>query len=458
MSTHHPYLAVALVSCLVGWLPCQRQVKQITKAEEAHFDAKISPDGKSVAFRGAQKIGVVGTSGGTETAVAQGANLGSFVWSPNSAGIYYLDGTTVKFVSKSGGNALSIGTGSGSLFLWGVDRADKTIYGTRSDNNNNYYVFSLPTSGSASPKDIVSITTNYWVEQVAVDFSGSKLAYFVSLQGVHKPKDLRVADADGKNEKSWSGGAKLASTTRNLAWSDAGKTVIFTTLVQQTSLTWQIGRLTAASTIPDYLTSEPMNHQRSVVGPNLSWIVCQAGVTVLNKNHQVPSVMPVDGGGRVILEPDNSWVFQGDPSIDGAGQKVAFAASYYDTNNKLTTAQVYLVELDREVVIRPRAAPGGKVSFSLPVDKGEQGMLFLSLKLLDQPFPVVGFTYGVAIDTNLMVQLLRGVGDGNSPLQLTDIPIPNDTNLKGVEVYVQGIRSPNGNTGDFTRYVELQVQ
>lgn len=458
MSMNHPLLAVACLSCLVGWLPCQRQVKQITKAEEAHFDAKISPDGKNVAFRGAQKIGVVSTTGGTEIAVAQGANLGSFVWSPNSAGIYYLDGTTVKFVAKSGGNPLTIGTGQGSLFLWGVDRADKSIYGTRSDNNNNYHVFSLSTSGSASPKDIVSIATNYWVEQVAVDFSGGKLAYFVSLQGVHKPKDLRVANSDGSNETSWSGGEKLASTTRNLCWADAGKTAIFTTLVQQVSLTWQIGRLTAASTNVEYLTGEPRNHQRSVVGSNLSWIVFQAGVTVANNNHQVPAVMPVDGGGRVILEPDNSWVFQGDPSIDGAGQKVAFAASFYDENNKLSTAQVYLVELDREVVIRPRAAPGGKVSLSLPVDKGERGMLFLSLKVLDQPFPVVGFTYAVAIDTTLMVQLLGGVGDGSSPLQLADIPIPNDTSLKGVEVYVQGIRSPNGNSGDFTRYVELQVQ
>ena len=168
--------------------------------------------------------------------------------------------------------------------------------------------------------------------------------------------------------------------------------------------------------------------------------------------------MPASGGGRVLLEPDNDWVFQGDPSIDGAGQKVAFAASFLDEKNNLTTAQVYLVELDREVVIAPRAAPGGKIDISLPVEKGEQGMLFLSVKLLPKPFTVVGFTYGVAIDTNLMVQLLNGVGDGSSPLKLSNVQIPNDANLKGIEVYVQGIRSKNGSTGDFTRYVELQVQ
>jgi len=453
-----PTLALLGLCVLAASLPCQRQVKQLTKANEAHFDAQISPDGKTVAFRGASKIGVVGVEGGKETTIAQGTSLGSFVWSPNSAGIYYLDGTTVKFVSKSGGTALSLGTGKGSMFLWGVDRSDKTIYGTRADSNRNYYVFSLPTAGSASPKDIVAIKANYWVEQVAVDFSGSKLAYFVSLQGVWKPKDLRVADSDGKNEVSWSGGEKLLSTTRNLAWSDASKTVIFTTLVSRLSSTWQIGRLTAASTTVDYLTSEPRNHQRSTTGANLSWIVFQAGVSGLTAIHQVPAVIPMTGGGRVPLGPENSWFFQGDPSIDGAGQKVAFAASYYDVNNNLTTAQVYLVELDREVVIAPRAAPGGTINMDLPVDKGEQGMLFLSIALLPQPFTVVGFTYGVAIDTSVMVQLLNGVGDGNSPLRLANIQIPNDINLKGIEVYVQGIRSKNGSTGDFTRYVELQVQ
>ncbi len=453
-----PALALLGLFVLAASLPCQRQVKQITKATEAHFDAQISPDGKTVAFRGANKIGVVGVAGGKETTIAQGANLGGFVWAPNSAGIYYLDGTTVKFVSKSGGTALSIGTGKGAMFLWGVDRGDKTIYGSRADNNNNYFVFSLLTSGSAPPKDIVAIPTNYWVEQVSVDFSGSKLAYFVSLQGVHRPKDLMVANSDGSNQKSWSGGAKLPSTTRNLAWSDAGTTVIFTTLVNNLSLTWQIGRLTAASTTVEYLTSEPRNHQRSSTGANLSWIVFQAGVLAPAGTHQVPAVMPAAGGGRVLLGPENSWVFQGDPSIDGAGQKVAFAASFYDAKNKLTTAQVYLVELDREVVIAPRAAPGGRIDISLPVEKGEQGMLFLSVKLLPKPFTVVGFTYGVAIDTNLMVQLLNGVGDGSSPLKLSNIQIPNDANLKGIEVYVQGIRSKNGSTGDFTRYVELQVQ
>lgn len=449
----------ALGPCLLaGSLPCQRQVKQITKANEAHFDAQISPDGKTVAFRGKQKIGVVSTQGSTEIAVAQGANLGGFVWAPNSAGIYYLDGTTVKFVAKSGGAALTIGTGKGAIFLWAVDRTDKTIYGTRADNNNNYYVFSLATSGSAAPKDIVSIPTNYWAEQVRVDVSGAKLAYFVSLQGVHQPKDLRVANADGSNEKSWSGGAKLASNTRNLAWADAGKTAIFTTLVNGLSYTWQIGRLTAASTTVEYLTSEPRHHQRSVVGATPTWIAYQAEVVGLAGTHYMPGVMPVTGGGRVPLEPQNTWVFQGDPSIDGAGQKVVFAASYYDQNNNLTTAQVYLVELDREVVIAPRAAPGAKISMSLPVDKGERGMLFLSLKLQDPPLPIPGFTYAIAIDTNVMLQLLNGVGDGSSPLQLSDISIPNDTTLKGVEVYVQGIRSPNGSNGDLTRYVQLQVQ
>ncbi len=451
-------LTFAALGLLVFSLPSQREVKVLTKGNEAHFDARISPDGKTVAFRGAQKIGVVGVDGGTETTVAQGSNLGGFLWSPNSAGIYYLDGATVKFVSKSGGNALTIGGGKGAMFLWAVDTSDKTIYGSRADSNNDYYVFSLATSGSASPKDIVSIASGYWVDQVAVDPSGTKLAYLVSLQGVHRPKDLRVANADGSNEKSWSGGEKLASTTRNLAWADAGTTATFTTLVTNFSLTWQIGRLTAASTNVEYLTSEPRHHQRSSVAANLSWIVFQAEVLDLTGTRQVPAVIPGGGGGRVLLEPANSWVFQGDPSIDGAGQKVAFAASYYDEKNNLTTAQVYLVQLDREVVIAPRAAPGTKINMSLPVDKGEQGMLFLSLNVQLQPFPIPGFTYGVALDTGVMVQLLSGVGDGSSPLQLQNVAIPNDINLKGVEVYVQGIRSPNGRTGDLTRYVELQVQ
>ncbi|MHC4922392.1 MAG: TolB family protein, partial [Planctomycetota bacterium] len=440
---------------LAATLPCQRQVRQITKLEEPHFDCQISPDGKMVAFRGkGNKIAVVDVGGSKETDLVTGANLGNFVWAPSNAGIYFMDGSTVKFVSKSGGVALPIGSGKGAMFLWSVDRADKTIYGTRRDNNNNYYVFSLATSGSATPQDLVTIAANYWVEQVCVDLAAKKLAYFVSVQGVHQPKDLRVADINGKNETSWSGGAKLASPTRNLAWADAGTTAIFTTVVTTTSTTWQIGRLTATNSTVEFLTRGPKHHQRSVTGGNLAWIAFQSETVGFR---HVPAVIPSAGGGRVLLEPEQDWVFQGDPSIDAAGQKVAFAASVY-VGGKLTTSQIYLVELDREVVISPRAVPGGKIDIKLPVDKGEKGMLFVSIALLPKPVPIVGFTYGVAINTNVMVQMINGVGDGTTPLQLLNLPIPNDSNLKGIEVFLQGIRSKDGNTGDLTRYVELEVQ
>ncbi|MHC4076861.1 MAG: hypothetical protein ACYST0_00315, partial [Planctomycetota bacterium] len=255
-------------------------------------------------------------------------------------------------------------------------------------------------------------------------------------------------------ETSWSGGAKLASPTRNLAWADAGTTAIFTTVVTTTSTTWQIGRLTAASSNVELLTGGLRNHQRSVTGGNLAWIAFQSGTVGFR---QVPAVIPSAGGGRVPLEPEQDWVFQGDPSIDAAGQKVAFAASVY-VGGKLTTSQIYLVELDREVVVSPRAVPGGKIDIKLPVDKGEKGMLFVSLALLPKPVPIVGFTYGVAINTNAMVQMINGVGDGTTPLQILNLPIPNDSNLKGIEVFLQGIRSKDGNTGDLTRYVELEVQ
>jgi hypothetical protein len=72
--------------------------------------------------------------------------------------------------------------------------------------------------------------------------------------------------------------------------------------------------------------------------------------------------------------------------------------------------------------------------------------------------PIIGFTYGIAINTNAMVLLLVGVGDGSAPLQLKGVPVPNDSKLKGVEVFLQGIRSPDGKTGDLTRYVELEIQ
>jgi hypothetical protein len=172
----------------------------------------------------------------------------------------------------------------------------------------------------------------------------------------------------------------------------------------------------------------------------------------------VPAVIPSAGGGRVLLEPEQDWFFQGDPSIDVSGRKVAFSASVFDKNQQLTISQVYLVELDREILVTPRAVPGGKVDIKLPVAKGERGMLFLSVGLAPTPVPIVGFIYGIAINTSAMVLLLSGVGDGSAPLQLKDLPVPNDSKLVGVEVILQGIRSADGKTGDLTRYVELQIQ
>ncbi len=458
MFNRYPIVFVsAVLAALVvsASLPCQRQVKQLTKRKEPHFDAQISPNGTLVAFKGKQKIGIVDVGGNKETDVATGTGLGSFVWAPNNSGLYFLDGTTVKFVPKNGGTPSTIGTGKGTMILGCVDRTDKAIYGTRRDSNGNWYVFSLATSGSASPQDIVSIASNHWVEGVCVDFANKKLAYFVSLQGVHKPKDLLVADVDGKNEKSWSGGQKLQPATRNLAWADAGTTVVFTTIVGNPQITWQLARLTAATTTPQYLTGAPRNHQRSATSGNLSWIVMEAETVGSRK---VPAVIPSAGGGRVPLEPERDWVFQGDPSMDLAAKKVAFAASFLDEMKKLTISQVYLIELDREVVVTPRAVPGGNVDIKLPVEKGERGMLFLSIGLIQKPVPIVGFTYGIAINTNAMALMLTGVGDGNGPLQLKNVAVPNDSKLTGVEVFLQGIRSPDGRTGDLTRYVELQIQ
>ncbi|MHC4076894.1 MAG: TolB family protein, partial [Planctomycetota bacterium] len=92
------------VFLLAATLPCQRQVRQITKLEEPHFDCQISPDGKMVAFRGkGNKIAVVDVGGNKETDLVTGTSLGNFVWAPNNAGIYFMDGSNVKFVSKSGG-------------------------------------------------------------------------------------------------------------------------------------------------------------------------------------------------------------------------------------------------------------------------------------------------------------------------------------------------------------------
>ena len=112
-----------------------------------------------------------------------------------------------------------------------------------------------------------------------------------------------------------------------------------------------------------------------------------------------------------------------------------------------------------EIRVTPRAVLGGKIDVSFPVDKDENGILFLAFGLLAKPVPLPGFVYGVAIDPTLMLQVLAGKGDGQKPLQLLQLPIPSSPpSLKGATVFLQGIRTRNGTTGDLTRYVELQIQ
>ena len=244
-----------------------RALRQLTTANEAHNDPVLSPDGSTVAFRGPSKIGVVAAAGGgSEGTLANSATLGGdIVWAPSSAGIYYRDGLTVRFVSRSGGPSRQVASLPDAQHrLWCVDAADRTLYLTRFVATSRQYVlFTLPTSGGAI-SDLVS--SALVIQEVGLDPSGTWIQFQELPSGPFTQREFVRVDLAGNNRVSL-GKPPTAANVGPGHFVDNGTTIVFS-FVSASSNGFHIGRLSVTSTTAiESLTEGSLQRNSAVVTP-----------------------------------------------------------------------------------------------------------------------------------------------------------------------------------------------
>ena len=433
-----------LALVLVSSISAQRDIVMITTKAEIHQDALISPDGTNIAFRGPSKISVVSYTGGKESSLVSGLNLGDFLWSPNSSGVYFMENDQVRFVAKNGGNPKVIAKLPGQQHrLWDVDSKDGFLFGTRFDSSNRTYkIFELATDGRSAPKDLVS--SAFLMDEVDLDPGGTRLLFRRYSPQPFQPREYLHVDRGGKKEVSLTG-KPIGGQIQHGRWVDSGKSIVFS-ILSSASSTWQLARIGPVGTKIRMLT-EGFMHRFSAVSGNLKWVVMQA----TDGKQLTAAIVPVDGGGAIMLGTDGlTYQFHGPPSIDRAGQHVAFAAK---VSQKSKFSQIFMAELDREIRISPRAEIGKPLGLEMPLPASQIGGVFLSNAIGTKALAVPGHLYGIVLNPALILVVKAG-RSSNGKLSVT-LPVPNNPWLVGQNVYFQGLRT-TGSTGDFTRYIEVR--
>ncbi len=447
-------IPTTLLATLLVALPAaaqRRGVTQLTSLQETHQLAKISPNGQTVAFAGPSKIGAVAFGGGAEVTLVNGINLGDFVWSPTSAGLYFLDNAVLKFVPRFGGAPTSLTTLPGQQHrLWAVDAADRKIWGTRLDSTTQtYHIFTVPTNGGAQPTDIVSSVLV--MDEVKLDPQDQFILYRAFSPGIpFSPVEYFRADADGQNAVSITGGS-VTNLPELADWVDNGQSIVFT-MISAASARRHLGRIGPTGTQIRMLSEGSFQRRFSAVSPDRRWVVHHA--TYGDGSSAAPAVIPADGGGLVLLATDGLFYqFEGPPTADDGGTRIAFAARVFGSPEP---AHVFAVELERELYITPRAEVGQSFTVTLPVTSSESGTAFLSIGISPLPFSLFGFEHSLDLDPTLLLPILAGTTSTGS---LTSVPIrlPNNPALIGASIYFQGLRVRSSVSGDFTRYAEVRI-
>ena len=427
-----------------------RSIRTLTTAGEVHQDARISPDGQYVVWKGPNKLGIAPFSGGAETPLVASSTLGDFLWAPTSSGIYYLDGTTVKFIARAGGVPKTLQTiAGGQQRLWCVSPNDALLYGSRYDTTTSQYaIYTLATSGTSVPKDL--ITSALALDAVRIDPTNQKMLYREYVAVPFSNREYWRADKDGKNPLSLTGGP-VGGQIDHADFVDAGTTIVYTTISPNTP-SFQLARLVAGNTTAVLLSEAPGLHRRSAVSGDQKWVIHEA-LTPPTQGTQV-AILPPDGGGLVILDPSKTFTFTSNPSTSSTGLRVAFSGT--DTSVPGATSQVHVAELDRELRLFPKLELGKVFQMALPLASTELGVIFVGAGLAATPITLPGFLYTFDLNLSAFVSVIAGPGTGG--LLQAALPLPNDPALAGQDLFWQGVRiEPVPQTGEFTRYVITRV-
>ena len=430
---------------VVAAVPAQRPVRMLTSSLEVHQDPRLSPDGLTVAFRAPGKIGAVPSVGGPERLLVQSSVIGDYLWAPTSTGVYYIDGTSLRFVNRNGGASINIANLPGQQHrLWDIDPGDQFAYGTRFEPGpQTWHVWRVATTGSAQPVDIVS--SQLVVDEVSVDPTDTRIVYREYFSAPFSAREYWAAPKAGGTPVSLTG-VPLNTLPEYAFWIDAA-TIGFAMLSPTTSRP-HLTRVGATTPLQP-LTEGFELRRRPSISRNRHWIVCEAQLPVGG----VPALLPANGGGLVYLVTERGYAMNSAPTIDGPGLRVAWCAPDPAMPQQ---PQIWITELDRELSLTPRAEIGAPFTIAMPIAPNEIGAGFLALGRLPSAFPLPNLGYGIALDPTTTVMLFSGAGGAGS-LSVT-LPLPNDPTLTGIPFYAQGLRmTPAPAVGAFTREAQFVI-
>ncbi len=447
-----PIRALLPVLVALAWsASAPGQLVPLTTSGTSHSAPEISPDGLQVAFKvGLEKIGTVSLTSGIESTLVNSPaqNLFDFLWSPTSSAIYYLQGNLVRSIPRSGGVPVILGTLQGiDHALWCVDGTDTTIFGTRREGST-YYIFVIDTSGGFAPKDIVS-SVNV-LDDVRVDPSGTSILYRSWPAIPFTAKEYYRADVDGQNQT-------LLHTTdpldqaQSAVWTDDGQTFALT-MLSATNSSFELARFGSSGL--ELLTETENPERRSTVSRDGKWLLFESGNP---KGGITLAVMPTVGGGLVLLAAGqrlvlNGGFLTGGLSMDENNELVAFSALDLDLPG--VAEQIYVARLNREIRIYPRVELGGDLTVELPIDLNELGAVAFSTGFAMAPpiiVPGISGAFELLAGPGELATALVGFGLGTGPLT-SQLTVPNDPTLAGLEIYFQGVRLQNAGQGEFTNW------
>ncbi|MGA0061066.1 MAG: hypothetical protein ACO3RU_15925 [Planctomycetota bacterium] len=423
----------------------QRPLVDLSTTSVACQDASISPDGQFVAYRSGGSLTVDRTGGGAAQVVVTSSNLGPFLWSPAGGTLYVLDGNQVVAASRSGGGATNLGIVPGqSVWLWDVDSTNSFLLGTRFDPaTSEYHIFRMATSGGQAPIDLV--TSQDELSDVDVDPTDAWLLYLQRAPVPFAPYSLMRSAVDGSGATDMRG-APIGLVAQGPRWIDGGDRAVLVGPTPLGSLQLlRIDRLTQSSTPLTWA----FVHQRPTVSADGSWVVLAA---VDGVGGTGPALVPVEGGGEVLLYTGEGFSYAGSPRLDGRGTAVVFSARRGSQPGE--NARALKLELDGELRVHPRAEIGGVVLFDLPCSSTEFGAVLLGQRSAPVTLAGIAFDYDLGPSFAIL-----GLGAGRSSGPLTfPLPIPFAASLQGLVIDFQGLRySPGAQSGEWTRSGRLPI-
>ena len=426
-----------------GLVAQQRPLNDISPGNASYQDAKISPDGSTVAYRTSGGILVCDRLGRFETTLVGPSALGPFLWSPDSQTIYAVNGSDIVAAPRNGSSVTVIARNvpGQSVTLWDVDSSGSNLYGTRYEPaNTTTHIFELATSGSSALTDVFS--NQAAIADVCVDPTDSYLGFTQTGFAPFSPITIWRADIDGQNPLDMLG-SQVNGTVEGVDWIDSGDTMVLTApdgggrpQIQQLSrVAQQFIPLTSFST-----------HKGSRLSADGRFVLFEA----IDGQGNGPGLMSVDGGGLVYLFGRTRFTWSGPPSMDANGDSVVFSAQRQGVDPQ---PRLFRLDLDDEMMVAPRAAIGSPFSFSLPVPPAEFGVIFLGQR--SPPFLLNGINFEFDLGPGFAILLLAPSNNGSVGITL---PLPADATLQGLRIGYQGLRAdPVAQTGEFTRSGVLTI-